>query len=105
MNHAKILAGLILSGYLTVGCASNDAMSSNMDAYQKAVADAKSELTKAKKAGFEWRDTGKMLKKADALAKKGDMSGAIALANKAKRQSEHALTQAASQANAGPRPM
>lgn len=105
MNHAKILVGLILSGYLVVGCAGNDSMSSTMDDYQNAVASAKTELAKAKKARFEWRDTGKMLKKADKLAKSGDISGAIKLVNEAKRQSEHALVQAAAQANAGPRPM
>jgi len=105
MNHAKIVAGLILSGFLVAGCASKDTMSSTANDYQNAVASAKSELSKAKKAGFEWRDTGKMLKKADSLAKKGDISGAIKLVNKAKRQSMNALVQAQAQSNAGPRPM
>lgn len=63
-----------------------------------AIKAAKAENKKAKKAGFEWRDTGKMLK----AAKKSGGKKCLALASKANTQALNAQQQAKDQANAGP---
>lgn len=73
------------------------------DSAKSAIDAATAENKKAKKVGFEWRDTGKFLKKASKLAKAGKDKKAIALANKAKKQAVLAQQQAQDQANAGPR--
>lgn len=66
------------------------------------IAVASAENKKAKKVGFEWRDTGKMIKKAEKLNAKGKSKDSIALAKKAKEQALNAQQQAKDQANAGP---
>lgn len=68
------------------------------DPLKAAIAAAKAENAKAKKVGFEWRDTGKFIKEA---AKVGGAKG-LALANKARLQAIDAQQQAKDQANAGP---
>ena len=60
-------------------------------------ADAK--RAEAGKAGFEWRDTGKMLKQAKEAAEGGDMEAAMKLVAKAQEQSEDALAQGEREAN------
>ena len=65
-------------------------------AYEAAAAARKA----ARKAGFEWRDTKKMLRQARKLAKKGEFAKGIELANRAKRHSELGLIQAEEQASA-----
>ncbi len=64
---------------------------------------AKAELKKAKALGFEWRDTGKLLKKAEKASKAGDYDKAQKLIAKARKQAQLAVIQAADQHNAGPR--
>ena len=49
------------------------------------------------KAGYEWRDTKKMLRQARKLAKKGEYEKAVELSNRAKRQAELGLIQAEEQ--------
>lgn len=61
----------------------------------QAIAAAEMTTQQAGKAGFEWRDTGKMLDQAKEAAAKKEYAQALKLANKAKRQSENALLQAA----------
>ncbi|HGG59789.1 MAG TPA: SoxXA-binding protein [Gammaproteobacteria bacterium] len=58
---------------------------------------------KAASVDGEWRDTGKLIKKAKALAEKGKTAEAIKLAKKAQQQGELGYAQAKAQANAGPR--
>lgn len=69
------------------------------NACKAAISAAKAENKKAKKAGFEWRDTGKFIKD----AKKAGGKKCLKLANKAKGQAILAQKQAVDQANAGPR--
>ena len=64
---------------------------------------AKQETAKAKKVNYEWRDTGKIIKKAEEAMKKEDYATAVKLANKAKTQIMLALQQYEEQKNAGPR--
>ena len=58
---------------------------------------------KAKKVHYEWRDTGKIIKKARAAKGKGDYDAAVKLANKAKRQAILAVAQFKEQKTAKPR--
>lgn len=70
----------------------------SVDLCKVAVAAANAENKKAKKADFEWRDTGKMIKAA------GKAGGAkcVAKAGAAKAQAIDAQQQAKDQSNAGP---
>ena len=52
---------------------------------------------KAKKMYVEWRDTGKLLKKARKAKGKGDFDKAVKLAGKAERQAINAVAQAKAQ--------
>ena len=65
---------------------------------KSAISVASAENKKAKKVGFEWRDTGKFIKQ----AKKSGGKKCVKLANKAKGQAILAQKQARAQANAGP---
>ncbi len=82
-------------------CANNPAATSAEDA-NAAISMAEQKTQQARKVDYEWRDTGKIIKKAKAALKKGDIDTAIKLANKASRQSDNALKQYAEQKNAGP---
>ena len=74
----------------------------NKDA-ASAIAAAEATNKKAKKAEFEWRDTGKIIKQAKAAAKAGQFDDAVKKANKAKKQAEMALQQAKMAKKARPR--
>ncbi len=69
----------------------------------QAIHDAEAAIKAAKKVGFEWRDSGKILKQADKAAAEGNIDKAMAQAERARFQGEAGQAQAASQANAGPR--
>ena len=58
-----------------------------------AIADAHATTKKVAKVGYEWRDTGKMIKKAEEAAAKGDNDAAVKLARKAEEQSKDAYAQ------------
>jgi len=57
---------------------------------------------KTKKVYHEWRDTGKLLKKARAAKGKGKFDEAVKLANKAERQAINSMIQYEEQKNAKP---
>lgn len=63
----------------------------------QAIADADAARKKAASVAGEWRDTGKMIKKAKGLVAKGDFSAAIKLAGKAQQQGELGYDQAVAQ--------
>jgi hypothetical protein len=63
---------------------------------------AKAENKAAAKVGFEWRDAGKMIKKAEKALADGDTAKAMKLAKMAEFQGKEAQIQAKEQANAGP---
>lgn len=92
---AKLFAILLLTTGLTIGCGSAqmEKKASMSPEAASAIKSAHEENKKAKAVGYEWRDTGKMLKKAEAAAKKGDNEEAIKLANKAKTQATLAVKQ------------
>jgi len=58
-----------------------------------AIGSAEDSLQEARKLGFEWRDTMKILDKARAAAQEGDEEEAVKLANVAKAQAEEAINQ------------
>jgi len=58
-----------------------------------AIADAKMSMKKVNQVGYLWRDTGKILKKAEAAAKKGDNDKAVKLARQAEEQAKDAYAQ------------
>ena len=82
-------------------CAASGPTHTKNDA-KGAIVAAEHQTKRAAKKFFEWRDTGKLIKKAKKALKKGDFDKAVKLANKAKAQSSNALDQAREQANAGP---
>lgn len=73
------------------------------DAVSDAIAAAKAAQKEASALQFEWRDMGKSIKKAEALAKEGKKDKAIKLANKIAKQIEAIRKQAAIAKTAGPR--
>lgn len=86
---ARISVILLVFGFMT-GCASLGADSPA----GKAVAAAKAANKKAKALANEWRDTGIMIKKAEAALEDGNAEEAIKQANKAKKQADDAVAQA-----------
>jgi len=99
----KIIPFAIAAVIALGGCASggSDSSATKGDASSAIIA-AEHETKRAKSKGYEWRDTGKMIKKAKKAMKEGDFGKAVKLANKAKRQSTSALAQYEEQKNAGP---
>lgn len=77
------------------------AMSPQEAEFQKALAAAKAAQKAAAAVKNEWRDTGKLIKAAEAAAKKGDYAKAIKLARDAEFQGNMAVQQAKEQENAG----
>lgn len=69
---------------------------------EDAIAAAKKSQKEAKAAGFEWRDMGKKIKKAEALAKEGKEKKAIKVANTIASQIEAIKKQAKLAQTAGP---
>ncbi len=106
MNHANTLAGITLSALLMTGCASSGggsaSASSPEEAYQMAHQEANIAIKNAVNANNVWRDSRKILDKAEKAAKGGDFETATKLALKAKRQGELAVAQAEAQQGAGP---
>jgi len=102
MNHAKNHTSIALASVLLFGCASYGTANASQEDYNAAVADAKKSLKTANKANHEWRDSGKILKKADKAAKAGNFPAATRLANQAKQQGDLAVAQSKQQAHAGP---
>lgn len=70
---------------------------------QDAISAAKAAQKQAKSVGFEWRDMGKLIKKAEAAAKDGKDKKAIKLANTVVKQGKEAVLQAKVAKTAGPR--
>ena len=77
--------------------AKSTASSSDKAAAESAIAAAESARKKAASIDGEWRDTGKMIKKAQAALKAGDTAKAIKLAKKAENQGKLGYDQAQSQ--------
>ena len=99
----KLLTTAAFALFFAVGCAGTPEVSHTKADADAAIAAAKAATKKAAGVGFEWRDTGKMIKKAEAAAKAGDFNAAVKGAKKAERQSINAYAQYEENKNAGPR--
>ena len=62
--------------------------------YEQAVLDAKASIDNAKALNYEWRDSRKLLEKADQLNKEGKSDEALKLLAEAKKQGDMAVIQA-----------
>ena len=91
----KPLFIVMLALGLVAGCATDGESSDSADyTVEQAIANAKYTNAKAKEMGAEWRDTGKVIKSAEAALAAGDEEKARKLAGKAQRQAEFAMKQA-----------
>lgn len=70
--------------------------------FEQAKKEAIAEIDNAKAAGYEWRDSRKILKKAEQAEKSGNHEKAMKLADTAKKQGITAVAQAQLQKSAGP---
>ncbi len=102
MLPAKYLSITVLAVTVAVGCATQappkekpvaQKPSGPSAALTQALDSARAAIKQAKSLHWIWRDTGKIMKKAEAAAKKGDEATAIKLANKARTQAELAVNQ------------
>ena len=91
-TYARLISVALLSLGLMAGCATTEE-GSGITAEQ-AISDAKAANAQAKAAGYEWRDTGKIIGSAEAALEAGNEEEAIKLANQAKKQAEDAIAQA-----------
>lgn len=89
----QTIARLILIAFLGLGLVTGCASTGDGPSAEDAIADAKSANKEAKAVGYEWRDTGKIIKKAEKALAGGDEAKAIKLANKAKKQAMNAMAQ------------
>ena len=99
MKYIKTLALAALATGLVAGCAGTSP--EQQQAYEQAMADAKAAYEKAKSVDYAWRDTAKLMKKAEQAAKKDEIKQATKLANKDRKESELAYQQYMDQKNAG----
>lgn len=99
MSQLVIFAVLLM----IVGCGMMPVskMSKEED-YSTLISQAEKAISTADTVGGEWRDTHKLIKKAKAAAKKGDMKKAITLAKTAKKQGELGFKQANEESSAVP---
>jgi acyl-CoA reductase-like NAD-dependent aldehyde dehydrogenase len=84
---------LFSGGYLTT------AQAADMSSAEQAIAAAKDARKHADSVGGEWRDTGKMLAKAEALLKEGKYDDAEKMAQEAEAQAMLGYIQATSQSS------
>lgn len=77
---------------------SGPALAASKADYKGSLAAAEKARAAAKSVGGEWRDIGKMLKKADAAAKDGHYGKAVKLTQKATRQAQLGREQALAEA-------
>lgn len=100
MKLNTIISATFLSLALLAGCATTPMATA--DGYKEAEAAAKASMKKAASVGGAWRDSGKILKKAAAAAKKKDYAKAIKLAGQVQRQGELGYKQSMAEKGAQP---
>ncbi len=89
----------VMGASLLVACAGNT-VSADEQSFDASYQAAEAARKKAASMDFEWRDTGKMLKKAKEAAAKGDYETAEKLAKTAEMQGKMAQAQAKEQEQA-----
>jgi hypothetical protein len=101
MKASNIIRGAAIALALTGLVAGTAQAGDEAAQFKQAIEKAEASKKKAASVNGEWRDTGKLIKKAQAAAKKGDYANAINLANTAYRQGELGYQQAVEQKDAG----
>ncbi len=91
---ARLFSIAILSVGLITGCATTSEETAAQSPAAQAITAAKAETATAKGLHYEWRDTGKIIKKAEKALAAGDEAKALKLANQALAQSRNAVQQA-----------
>lgn len=99
----KVLLSTAAAVCLTLSGASCVAADKGAGGAAEAIAAAKAAQKEAAAVGGEWRDVGKMIKKAEKLAADGKTDKAIKTAKAAEFQSKVGKEQSAAQPTAGPR--
>jgi starvation-inducible outer membrane lipoprotein len=99
----KIILLAAAAALVLGACASTSSQTYNKNDAMSSIMAAEHETARASNVGYEWRDTGKIIKQAQEAMKQGQYDKAVKLANKAKQQSTLAIQQQHEQANAGPR--
>jgi len=100
MKTIKLIRNAALALTLS-GAVAMPVQAGEAEDFNAAIEKAEKARKKAASVKGEWRDTGKIIKKAKAAAKKGDYGKAMHLANNAYRQGELGYQQALDQKNAG----
>ncbi|MEJ2405559.1 MAG: SoxXA-binding protein [Candidatus Thiodiazotropha sp.] len=97
--YKKVISLLILLAALTAAGMTTSVMAEEASAakVQKLIDAAKAAKKEAASVNGEWRDTGKMIKKAEELLKQGKFVEAAKLANDAAKQGHLGYQQAVSQ--------
>ena len=95
MKKTILTASLSL---LLAACASSGGTTASADDASKAIAAAEAANKQAASVGYEWRDTGKMIKAAQEAVEAKEYDKAVSLAGKAERQGMNAVKQQAEQA-------
>jgi histidyl-tRNA synthetase len=90
----------VMGASLLVACAGGNSMSADEKSFNATYEAADAARKQAASMSYEWRDTGKMLKKAREAADKGDYASANKLAMKAQMQGKMAVAQAKEQEQA-----
>lgn len=90
---------LIVTSTFCLFCALAQA-EAGKDSFDAAYQAAETARQQAAAAGYEWRDTSKLLSEAKDAAAAGDYAAAVKLADEAKLQGELAVQQAAHEADA-----
>ncbi len=106
IDFLKLATVAALSTGLMAGCASNNKPAPMKEtkpmvkkqagpsaAAKNAIYSAKIKNARAAKLGYEWRDTGKLIKMAEKAAAAGNNDKAIKLANEAAAQADNAIAQ------------
>ena len=90
----QTMARLILITFLGLGLVTGCATTAEPEqTAAEAITAAKEANAKAKAVGYEWRDTGKIIKSAEKELAAGNDAAAKTLANKAQKQAEDAIAQ------------
>lgn len=99
----KVLLSTAAAVCLALSGASCVAADKSANGAAEAIAAAKAAQKKANSIGGEWRDTGKMIKKAEELAAEGKIEKAIKTTKAAESQGKAGYEQSKAQPTAGPR--
>ncbi len=93
-----LAAALLLTACASTGTANEMVKEATAQDAEQAIAAAESARKQAAALKYEWRDTGKMIKQAQELAKEGKFVDAVNKARMAQRQGEMATQQAKAEA-------